>query len=395
MGPQTTHMAADRSVPTDDGSADDGDRPENHWQARSRSASGEPCLDYLRHLRYLRTDRSCAPVFRRSEACRVRTWSFDPSKRGKGTLLMTLSARSVRLALLFLLLTAPTGRTSPPRAEPVTASIETTLTTNDAQVRQLAFDGDGDSFFASKEAPGADDHFTLVLDQPVRLRTIAATTGRADGSGRIQAGALEVSTDGTTFRELARFGGGTARGGPADRLVRIVAGPTGRAPHPVRRRPSGPENGEGSSACSRKVPGTFPRAKAVPRALCLSDRKAADVACVAPHLRPRRILARVSHQDIKGLDDLPRFQVGDVRFVAGLGVHVVHPVIRPPPPPVQHPQEAAGVVEIGVAARPQAMPQLAVPRWPLAELDPDGLQRFDSDIEGRVVGPADRAPDGF
>ena len=117
---------------------------------------------------------------------------------------MTLSVRSVRLTLLFVLVfSAAQGGTSPPRTEPITASIETTLTTNDAQVRQLAFDGDAASFFASKEAPGAGDHFTLVLDQPVRLETVAATTGRADGSGKVQARALEVSADDTTFRELA------------------------------------------------------------------------------------------------------------------------------------------------------------------------------------------------
>jgi hypothetical protein len=62
---------------------------------------------------------------------------------------------------------------------------------------------------------------------------------------------------------------------------------------------------------------------------------------------------------------------------------------------VERPQQAAGVVEIGVAARPQAMPQLAVPRRSLAELNPDGLQRLDTDVEGRVVGPADRAPVGL
>ena len=151
---------------------------------------------------------------------------------------MTRSSRSVRLALVFVpVFLSARGAASPPGAEPVTASSETTLTTNDAQIRQFAFDGDGAAFFASKEPPGADDHFTLVLDKPVRLTTVAATTVRADGSGKIEAGTLEVSADGTTFRELTRFAGGTAQGGPADwpsvgkeRSVRTAVGSSRSGP---------------------------------------------------------------------------------------------------------------------------------------------------------------------
>ena len=74
----------------------------------------------------------------------------------------------------------------------------------------------------SKEPPGADSHFTLVLDRPVRLRSIAAVTGRADGGDAVRSGTLEVSADVRTFRELARFAGGTARGGPADGTVGAI-----------------------------------------------------------------------------------------------------------------------------------------------------------------------------
>ena len=112
--------------------------------------------------------------------------------------------------------------TSPPRAEPVAATIETTLTTRDAQIRQLAFDGDDTSFFASNEPPGADDHFTLLLDRPVRLRSIAAVTGRADGGDAVRAGTLEVSADGTTFRN--------SPGSPAARPgADPPTGPSGRS----------------------------------------------------------------------------------------------------------------------------------------------------------------------
>jgi len=136
---------------------------------------------------------------------------------------MTRSARSVRLALrLVLAFSTARGSASPSRTEPVTASVETTLNTRDGQIRQLAFDGDWASFFASKEPPSPDDRFTLVLDQPVGLHWIAATTGRPDGGGKVQAGTPEVFSDGTTFRELARFTGGTARDGPADQPVRSI-----------------------------------------------------------------------------------------------------------------------------------------------------------------------------
>ena len=128
------------------------------------------------------------------------------------------------------------GRRLAAAHRPVAATIETTLTTRGEQIRQLAFDGDDASFFESNEPPGADDHFTLVLDRPVRLRSIAAVTGRADGGDAVRAGTLEVSADGTTFRELARFAGGTARGGPADGTVRAIRIRPGPADGPIAIR---------------------------------------------------------------------------------------------------------------------------------------------------------------
>ncbi len=145
---------------------------------------------------------------------------------------MTRAVRSVAPALLFtLVVVAARVGASPPPGEPVTATVETTLATRDAQIRQLAFDGDRASFFASREPPGPHDHFTLVLDRPVSLKSIAVTTGRPDGGDAIQAGTLDVSSDGTTFHEFARFADGTARRGPADgpvRAIRIKPGPSDR-----------------------------------------------------------------------------------------------------------------------------------------------------------------------
>jgi hypothetical protein len=145
---------------------------------------------------------------------------------------MTRAARSVRLAsLLILVLVAARVGAAPPRGEPVAVSVETTLATGEGQIRQFAFDGDWASFFASKEPPGPDDHFTLVLDRLVSLKWVAAATGRPDGGDAVRSGTLEVSPDGRAFRELARFAGGTARGGPVDgtvRAIRIRPGPSDR-----------------------------------------------------------------------------------------------------------------------------------------------------------------------
>src|SRR5258705_9648719 len=85
---------------------------------------------------------------------------------------------------------------------PVLAVIDTTLSTASGQVRQFAFDGDDGTFFASEQNPGGADHFTLVLDQPVAVKSLAVTTGRTDGSDRPEAGTLEGSPERTTFAKL-------------------------------------------------------------------------------------------------------------------------------------------------------------------------------------------------
>jgi hypothetical protein len=61
---------------------------------------------------------------------------------------------------------------------------------------------------------------------------------RADGgdTDAVQAGTLEVSADGTTFRPLAPFAGGPARGGPADGTVRATRIRPGPADGPIAIR---------------------------------------------------------------------------------------------------------------------------------------------------------------
>jgi hypothetical protein len=98
-----------------------------------------------------------------------------------------------------------------PSASPVAATIQTTLTTSGSQVRQYAFDGDPDSFFASVEKPGTADNFTLLFDQPVAVTSIGVVTGRPDGSDMLDEGIMDVSADGRTFGESAKFAEGKAR----------------------------------------------------------------------------------------------------------------------------------------------------------------------------------------
>ena len=51
-----------------------------------------------------------------------------------------------------------------PAAQPsAAAAIETTLPTEGEHIRQLAFDGDEKTYFASARNAGGKDHFTLVL----------------------------------------------------------------------------------------------------------------------------------------------------------------------------------------------------------------------------------------
>ena len=75
-----------------------------------------------------------------------------------------------------------------PAAKPVAAIVETTLTTADGQIRQFAFDGDPDTYFASEKNPTAADHFTLVFDKPVAVKSVTATTGRPKGGDALEAG---------------------------------------------------------------------------------------------------------------------------------------------------------------------------------------------------------------
>jgi hypothetical protein len=125
------------------------------------------------------------------------------------------------------------------RAEPVAAAISTTLATDSKQIRQFAFDGAGDTFFASKENPRVTDHFTLIFDRPVPVRSVGVVTGKPDPkhTGSLEAGVLEVSVSGKTFNTLAKFSGGEARADVHARRIQAVRiKPTSGQDHPLAIR---------------------------------------------------------------------------------------------------------------------------------------------------------------
>src|SRR6185312_17383260 len=103
--------------------------------------------------------------------------------------------RLFRLQLtLLIMLSAVVASAAPPTSRaPIAATVDSTLASQSGQIRQLAFDGDNGTYFASRHAPAADDHFTLVFDAPVSLKSIRVETGKPDGTDKVDHGTLEVS----------------------------------------------------------------------------------------------------------------------------------------------------------------------------------------------------------
>jgi RNA polymerase sigma factor (sigma-70 family) len=122
---------------------------------------------------------------------------------------------------------------APPAARGVAVVVETTLPTSGPFIRQYAFDGVPDSFFASATNPGADDHFTLVFDEPVAVTAVGVRTGTPNHDEALTSGRLEVSADGIAFEKLADFAGGAARGDAGGRKLVAVRVRPGARPHPL------------------------------------------------------------------------------------------------------------------------------------------------------------------
>ena len=120
---------------------------------------------------------------------------------------------------------------------PVFATVETTLETASGQIRQFAFDGDASTYFLSARNPSATDHFTLVLDGPVAVKSIGVVTGKPGGGLALESGTLEVSADGKAFESVATFADGSARATPKPReirAIRIKPGAASKGPVAIR-----------------------------------------------------------------------------------------------------------------------------------------------------------------
>ncbi len=93
-----------------------------------------------------------------------------------------------------------------PSEAPVAAVVESSLESAPGQIRQFALDGNNESFFASAGNPTTNDHFTMIFDKPIALKSISTLFGRPKGGDELDAGVLEISLDGKTFNEVAKIG---------------------------------------------------------------------------------------------------------------------------------------------------------------------------------------------
>jgi PelA/Pel-15E family pectate lyase len=119
------------------------------------------------------------------------------------------------------------------QSKEVAASVKSSLETDGEQIRQLAFDGDPASCFVSKGAPKPDDHFTLIFERPVMIRSLVVLTGRPDGQDALVSGTVLVSADGAAFEAAATFVNGVARGTPCRAVKAVRIRPGEPAEHPL------------------------------------------------------------------------------------------------------------------------------------------------------------------
>lgn len=109
----------------------------------------------------------------------------------------------ITLALLVCVLSTLPAFAETAEPPVVEVRAESSLPTDNRQIRQYAFDGDPETFFASARNAAGDDHFTLRFDWPVRVKSITVTSGRPDGSAALSAATLQGSADGAEFVDLA------------------------------------------------------------------------------------------------------------------------------------------------------------------------------------------------
>lgn len=80
--------------------------------------------------------------------------------------------------------------------------VETTMG-GDGAATERAIDGDAKTTYKAAKPAAAGDTFTVILPAAQKLTTIGVLTGQINGQGRVAAGELEVSADGTSFTKLA------------------------------------------------------------------------------------------------------------------------------------------------------------------------------------------------
>ena len=143
------------------------------------------------------------------------------------------------MPLLLPLVAALLASAAPPEAAPPPrpvelAVVESSLPSAPGHVRQLAFDADAASYFASGRNAAKADHLTLTFDNPVSLTSVTVVTGRTDGGDALGAGVLEASSDGTAFEELAKLTNGKATApGMGRRVKALRVRPAADFTHPL------------------------------------------------------------------------------------------------------------------------------------------------------------------
>lgn len=134
--------------------------------------------------------------------------------------------RFVSSCLLVIVLAGPTTTATAqtdqkPAAAPIVASITSSLKSAKGQIRQFAFDGNAETFFASEQNCQKGDHLTLQFDEPVDVKSIKVITGLPDGQRTLEDGELELSPDGQKFHSGAKFVDGIAEFNKNERVASI------------------------------------------------------------------------------------------------------------------------------------------------------------------------------
>ncbi len=135
-------------------------------------------------------------------------------------------------SLLFPLLILAEPAPAPRQVE--VAVVESTLATEGARIRQFAFDGDANTYYASEKNATKADHLTLRFDRAVRVDSVAVISGKPNGEDSLDAGTIAVSMDGAAFESVAAFEEASASAKGLNRMVKAIRiRPTEDLKHPL------------------------------------------------------------------------------------------------------------------------------------------------------------------